>query len=716
MSSGFSVRLRILLVVAAAVLPALGVVLYQGLAFRAGNLEETRAVVLRRARVAAQAAGSVVRDLHELLQGLGGDAQILAGDAEARSRRLKEILPLKRGLLNLGVIDLEGRIVASALPAALPMDARDRVFWQRAVATRAFSLGDFQVGRITGKPSLNAALPVLDDGKLRFVLFAAVEVDRLVEPASFIGLLPGSTHLVLDAKGTVVYRHPDPETWRGRSVADVEIVRDILARKDGTTEGRGLDGRRRLAGFARIEGAGASSDAIVAVTLPSDAAYAEADALLLRSLLMMGGAGLLSLGAAWLVGGLALGRRLTRLSEAAGRMEAGDLKARTGGGEGGGELGELERAFDAMAVAREKREGEILARVEERTGQLAAATAQGEAFFTNSADLAVVADLDGYFKRTNPAWEKALGWSEAELTSRPWMDFVHPEDREATLAAGGGLAKGEAVLRFENRYRCKDGSYRWLSWRVPAPRPGSTSLYAVARDVTEIRAARQALESANRELEAFSYSVSHDLRAPLRHAAGFVELLKGHAGASLDEKSLRYLKTITDAVTRMGRLIDDLLSFSRTGRAELRRGKVSMGQLVEEVRRDLGPELKDREVDWVVGPLPDADGDGPLLRQVWANLLGNAVKYTRGRRPARIEVGAAPGPEKGYFVRDNGAGFDMRFVDKLFGVFQRLHGSQEFEGTGIGLANVHRIVVRHGGRIWAEGKVGEGATFYFTLP
>ncbi|OGA44447.1 MAG: hypothetical protein A3F74_15640 [Betaproteobacteria bacterium RIFCSPLOWO2_12_FULL_62_58] len=226
-----------------------------------------------------------------------------------------------------------------------------------------------------------------------------------------------------------------------------------------------------------------------------------------------------------------------------------------------------------------------------------------------------------------------------------------------------------------------------------------------------------ALEAANQELESFSYSVSHDLRAPLRHIEGYVAMLIEDTEGKLSPEAQRYLEVIVDASRHMGRLIDDLLAFSRTGRAEMHESSVELDALVREAIRDLEMATRGRNIGWTIAPLPAVTGDRAMLKQALANLLGNAVKYTRPRDPAQIEMGCA-GEEDGrfiLFVRDNGVGFDMQYADKLFGVFQRLHRADEFEGTGIGLANVRRIIARHGGRIWAEGKTGEGATFYFTM-
>jgi two-component system, sensor histidine kinase and response regulator len=233
----------------------------------------------------------------------------------------------------------------------------------------------------------------------------------------------------------------------------------------------------------------------------------------------------------------------------------------------------------------------------------------------------------------------------------------------------------------------------------------------------ELRSLNARLEDANKELESFSYSVSHDLRAPLRSINGYTQLLANDAASTLSPEARRYLNVVTEASREMDQLIDDLLDFSRMGRAEMRQSEVDPEPVIRETIRTLEMASEGRRISWRIAPLPRVVGDAAMLRQVFANLLGNAVKYTRPREEAVIEIGSA-GEQGGrlvLLVRDNGVGFDMQYAGKLFAVFQRLHRADEFEGTGIGLASVRRIIERHGGRTWAEGRPGEGAAFYFTL-
>jgi PAS domain S-box-containing protein len=344
-------------------------------------------------------------------------------------------------------------------------------------------------------------------------------------------------------------------------------------------------------------------------------------------------------------------------------------------------------------------------------------------FFMLSLDMLCIAGFDGAFKSLNPAWERLLGYKLEMIENVPFMNFVHPDDRDRTTREFEKLIEGRTVSDFENRYRCRDGSYRWLSW-TSAPAPEAGLIYAVARDITarksveeDLKRSKETAESANKELEAFSYSVSHDLRAPLRSIDGFSQVLMDEFADRLDEKGLGYLKRVQGAAARMTNLIDDLLNLSRLSRLDMRKETVLITDLANKIAEELRKEQPERKVEFSVRPGTVAEGDPRLVRIALENLIGNAWKYTRNRSVAHIEVGVrtGSGERPAYYVKDDGAGFDMAYASKLFGAFQRLHSAEEFEGTGIGLATVARIVHRHGGRVWAQGEVEKGATFYFTL-
>lgn len=353
-------------------------------------------------------------------------------------------------------------------------------------------------------------------------------------------------------------------------------------------------------------------------------------------------------------------------------------------------------------------------------------------FFRLAADAMVIADISGHFLRVNPRLTTITGYSEEELTTKPFYEFIHPDDRGTTQARHTQLPERPAE-HFENRYVCKDGSIAVLSWTAYFDAADGV-VYATARDVTEtkrieaelaahrrhleqmVEARTAELAAANKDLEAFAYSVSHDLRAPLRAVDGFSQILVEDYGDKLDPEGRHVVTVIREGAQKMGQMIEDILAFSRAGRLELKAEPVDMGALARTTWADLQASRGERQIAFEVGALPTVQGDAAMLARVWQNLLDNAIKYTGPKPDARVEVSATTdGGEAVFCVRDNGVGFDMTYVDKLWGVFQRLHGA-EFPGSGIGLAIVKRIVTRHGGRVWAESKLGEGAAFYFTIP
>ena len=361
--------------------------------------------------------------------------------------------------------------------------------------------------------------------------------------------------------------------------------------------------------------------------------------------------------------------------------------------------------------------------------------------FDNVLDALCLIDVteDGRFRtlEVNPALERITGIPRAVSVGKLQEEVVPPEVAASVNASYRKCVDAACPIEGEKSLELPSGRRYFHSTIIPArDRTGQIHrLIGIMRDVTAQRRAEEEirqlnfelegrvrertaqLEAVNKDLEAFAFSVSHDLRAPLRHIGAFIELLAKHLSTA-DEKTRHYLETIANSAQRMSRLIDDLLSFSRTGRVELRMSRVELGPLVEEVVASLGPDTAGRNINWQVGPLPAVLGDPAMLRVVFVNLLSNAVKFTRPRAEAHIEVGCRAEADGGVvcFVKDDGVGFDSKHAAKLFGVFQRLHGQEEFEGTGVGLANVHRIIERHGGRTWGEGVVDGGATFSFSLP
>ncbi len=349
-------------------------------------------------------------------------------------------------------------------------------------------------------------------------------------------------------------------------------------------------------------------------------------------------------------------------------------------------------------------------------------------FFRLSIELLAIATYDGVFTQTNPTWQNTLGYADKELHSRKVRDFIHPEDVAAMDEIVANILKAESSLYFENRFRCHDGSYRWLGWTI-APFAAEGLLYIFARDITERRERENeiqrlnadleqrtlSLQMLNQELESFSYSLAHDLRTPLRSISAYSEMLAAGEAGELTPEVIHMVRTINRNSGRMTQLMDDFLAFFRVARKDVKQETIAMSSVAREAIAAVPADGK-RAIDFQVAPLPEAKGDPAMVLQVFINLVSNAVKFTANRGQAQIEIGHINGRSPPvYYVKDNGVGFNMKYYNRLFGVFERLHRREEFDGTGIGLAIVQKIVQRHGGTVWAEAAVDKGATFYFTL-
>jgi PAS domain S-box-containing protein len=385
-----------------------------------------------------------------------------------------------------------------------------------------------------------------------------------------------------------------------------------------------------------------------------------------------------------------------------------------------------------FATVRRSIERDLLQSREELTREVAVRSQQAS-LLNLTHDSIFVRDMDFVISYWNRGAQELYGWAAEDAVgkvSHQLLQTVFPtplEDIQTELLRTG---RWEGELKRTTAHGIQVAvAARWALRRDE--QEGPVAILETSNDITERKRREQEirtlneelgkrsteLESINKELEAFAYSVSHDLRAPLRHMAGFTELLQKNIASLLNEKSQRYMTMILESAKKMGNLIDDLLAFSRIGRAETHKTMVSLEQLVQDALSEVRQETEGRNIVWKVGALPALYGDGSMLRLALVNLISNAAKFTRTRPKAEIEIGCTDQKldQVVIFIRDNGVGFNMKYLNKLFGVFQRLHPTEAFEGTGIGLATVQRIVHRHGGRVWAEGLEDKGATFYFSL-
>jgi signal transduction histidine kinase len=597
-----SLRSRAVFLVLLAILPLLALTFYSHIKKRERTLHEVQRDALVAARNLAAIQEIMIQDTRQLLVGLAKQPVVQRGDREACNALFAKLLKDTPHCALIGAADAAGRIFASAPPAPEPVKVADRRWFQEAVRTRTFFVGEPILGRISGKYSLSMSYPILDEaGRLQGALTAAMDLNWLGELLGKSDLPSGTAVGLTDATRTMLFRYPEPLQYIGKKFPE-PLIRAMRDRAEGVAEGVGLPGDERLFAFARL--APPWQHMWVAIGLPEAPVLAQVNRDLRLNLIWLGLVALLALAAAWWGSGWFILRPIKKLRGVTERLAGGDLSARAGPDYAVGELGLLGHAFDQMADS-----------LEERNTRL---------------------------KRAS-----------RELNRR----------------------------------------------------------------LEELKVGKAQLEEANRELESFSYSVSHDLRAPLRGIAGFARILQDEYAPRLDDEGRRFLEIIQNETRKMGKLIDDLLAFSRLGRKVMRVADFDMEGLARGAFSDLCKLEPGRNLKIHFNALPPARGDRDMLRQVLMNLLANALKFTRTREVAEIEVsGRSTETENIYCVRDNGVGFDMTYAEKLFGVFQRLHTEQEFEGTGVGLANVQRVVQRHGGRVWAEGKVAEGAVFCFSLP
>jgi len=606
--STLPIRTQLLILAILLTLPALGIIVYSGLKVRAEDygkaiiesqkladgLADKQEYLVREARQ----FGSLLAELPDVRSGRGDRVQSILSNALRDNPQYYNIL----------IADASGDAWASALPMKEKITVADRTYFQNAKATLRFSAGEYVVGRITNKPTIHVASPLVFHGKFRGAVIISLDLDRMRSVLGRSQLPANANYVFVDRNGIILSRGKA----LGENVGKPIILNDLKIMENGpdrkSYEFTRRDGERRIVTYRKLRLEGEQAPYLyVRAGMSLEEAISAANRQLFYNLATLLPFVVLSFAIVLVIGKRSIADRVEKLQEAAHQIADGDLEVRVAPLVRGGEFGELALSFDHMA---------------ERLGE-------------NLADI-----------RLAQHHIKSLNADLAEKVSR----------RTAQL------------------------------------------------------------EASVKEIEAFSYTVSHDLRAPLRHINGFSAILNEELGSDISPQCHDYLHRICDASKKMGMLIDDLLEFSRINREEVKLESVDLSKIASELAVMLKETEPEREVEILIASDLKAKGDATLLRMVLQNLLGNAWKYT-GRNPAAlIELGnCSIQGEEVFYVKDNGAGFDMKYKDKLFTVFQRLHGN-EYQGTGIGLATVEKIIQRHNGRIWAESTVGAGATFFFTLP
>jgi PAS domain S-box-containing protein len=698
------------------VVPALGVILYTAWDQRQQTAREMKEHALRLARLASNDQARLIDNTRYVLSRLARLPKMPERDEIWCNELFPQLLDQHPEYANLGVIDANGTLYCSGLPSP-PIYAGDRTYFRRAVETRDFAIGDYQIGRITKKPTINFGYPVLNTSQnVVAVVFAALDLAWLSRLGTEAQLPDGTSLTVIDRRGTVIVRHPDRDRWVGKMASETPIVKTMLAQREGVSDVPGLDGVSRLYGFTPL--GGKIEGAYISIGIPKAAAFAATNSGLIRNLTWFGFAGALTLVLAWFGTDLFILRQVTALGHAAQRLTSGDLSARTTLPYEVGELGELARTFDQMAESLQAQQAETR-RSNEAAHRLAA-------IVESSDDAIVGTDLDGTIIHWNSGAEQMYGYPFEEIIGRPASVLV-PADRPVTIAdVLERITRGERIENFETVHKRKDGTDIDVSLVVSPIKTTDgaiTGVSAIARDITERKRAeeelaRQAekLARSNAEQEQFVYAASHDLQEPLRTVASYIQLLAKRYQGKLGQDADEFIGFAVDGVTRMQRLIQGLLEYSRIGSSSRPFELIACDSVVREAIKNL--EVGIRESDAVVtnDPLPSVKGDAVQFIQLFQNLIGNSIKF-QGADPPHVHITAKRANGGWVFsVQDNGIGIDPQYSKRIFEIFQRLHSQADYPGTGIGLAICTKIVERHGGRVWVESEPGKGATFYFTIP
>lgn len=723
-------RRRFLLLMLLSLLPASAVLLLGSNELRLETIEASRESARRYVRLARMELQQEINAMRDLLTAVSLSEAVREGRREECETLLGRLSQGHAGVLNIGLVRLDGTLICSVLPRSEDINLSDRDYFRDALEQDDLVSSRYYVGRLTREGSVAFARPVLDDlGFAEGVVFVSTRFRGLSDIASVLTLGASDLLLVLDAGGTVVGRFPDDAGWRGRDASQHPMVRQILRDGSGEQDFESLDGEPRHFVFDVIS-VGNRPAFYIAVGIDERPIAASALRILhfgLLAAVLVAGAAIAIL---WFGAGRVISRKLDAIVDATDRLASGDGAARVPvvhpSSRGEDEFDVIARAFNAMAASLAQRERDW----HEALEQVEAGSQRMTSILDSLSARILVLDHGGRVVARNAAWGAAGETLQvgvdylALLRAAPELDVA---SAEALCASIGGLLQTPAgvVPEIVEYARTESSGLRWYEMRATPLRGGGGGVVVAHEDITqrkalELRLAELVaeLERSNRELQDFAYVASHDLQEPLRKVTAFAGRIESLYAERLDERGLDYLARMTDAARRMQQLIDALLTMSRvTTRSEPMR-RLKLDEIAAEVLADLEEGIAASAARVEVGPLPEAVADPTQMRQLLQNLIGNAIKFHAPEASPQVTVSAeaaTPG-WVAFSVCDRGVGFAPGDAERIFAPFVRLHGRGEFDGTGLGLAVVKRIVERHRGRIVAISREGGGACFRVELP
>ena len=719
------IRTLLFLIVFVVALPAAGIIAHSGFKLRREALDQARKDTQRIVETIEIEQQRLVSGTEQLMTALAQLPVVRKHDAAGTVPILRELLKLNPMYANMIVADRDGTVWATAVPVAAPFNIAERRYFRNALASGQLSSGEYIVGRATSKPVLNLGLPLKDDhGDIIGVIGVGFVLDHYRDFLSRMQLPAGANAVILDHKGIILSRAVNPGPFIGKEYFPAVFKAIQEGPETDTSIRAGLEGDLRIISHNKVHLKGEQAPYMYVTSgIPVEVVLKRAHKSIVNNVLLFTSVLAMALVLAWRIGKRAIVDRVTLLEQASQRLARGDLDERIAGRVAGGELGHLGETFDAMAHE-----------LALRTDALRESERNYREMFNATHDAIFVHDAEsGAILEVNNLAQKMSGFTREEMLHGTVQDLSAGKHPYSLEEARQWIRKAvtEGPQTFEWHSKRKNGELFWTEIVLSAWNTGGKErVLAVARDITErknaedeIRKLNASLQqqtkdvlAANRELEAFSYTLSHDLRTPLTRMYTAGQILTEMYGEALDENGRMALRAICESSEQMEGLIEAILGLSGVIRSELHAEEVDLSNLAAAIVTELHATAPERRVDFVIAPGVTAVCDPRLIRVVLENLLGNALKYSRNTPAARIEFGTTEHEgETVYYVRDNGTGFDMKDVDKLFTPFERLHAARDFPGTGIGLATVRRVVNRHGGKVWAEGEPGKGATFYFTL-